>query len=208
MLFCSTLVYSLRFYVIICYSIGFYYVRCYSIILKREAVSRFCSTLQRGAYFKPRGYHCSYVFFMEGCLFYISLFCSNLFYSTYILKGGCLFYSTIVYSLKGGRVTVLFYSIVPCEERACHYYIQLYKGLQYSKGGGVSLFLHCFFRGLPYSILAIVLLLHTEDADVGLHVLGRTRPTNHSATRQAKKEIGVRRGRTGQNWVAINSTNA
>merc|ERR1712194_107163 len=89
------------------------------------------------------------------------LFISVLFYSilSYIqFKVGCLFYYTIVYSLKRGRATVLFYSIVPFEERACRYSIQLYRGWQTLKGGGVSLFLHYLFRELPYSILFYYIL--------------------------------------------------
>merc|ERR1712194_1009838 len=78
---------------------------------------------------------------MEGCLFYIIQFSSSLFYYIYSLKGGCLLHSIMLHSLKGGRVTVLFYSIVPCEGRACHSSIQLYKGLQMLKGGVC----HCSF---------------------------------------------------------------
>jgi len=106
---------------------------------------------------------------MEGCLLYICLFCSSLFYYVYSLQGGCLLYSIILHSLKGGRVTVLFYSIVPCEERACHSSIQLYKGLQILKGGVC----HCsfiVFSGrylIPscsitfYAILAYVIMLYS-----------------------------------------------
>ena len=87
----------------------------------------------------------------EGPIIYNSVLFYFIIYIQF--KGGCLLFSIILYSLKGRHVTVLFYSIVPCEEKACHSSIQLYKGLQSLKGGVCHCSFSVFTGGLPHSIL-------------------------------------------------------